>query len=329
MSMIGGIMRSKRMMVGLLVAMLVAVGGGLWTGPAVSASALSAATAAGPAGGDGHTMVLSIGDSYIAGSGVGHYYDGQGPGFAEPDGVKRVPGSGANCYQSYSSYPWQYVQMLRDAGRQADIWHAACHGAWTYDLWDQFWVIPAEQRDQADVLLISAGGNDVGFANLVAHCLLGLDEWVPGVSSGTCDGDLHHARTELPRMMARLESTITDLSPFLPGRTTVVVVGYPDLNSPGCLNARGEQQLLQLQSAHEAALAEMVTKLDRAKANRKLRHSYRVELPADRFAGHGPCALTDRWIHGLSTTQGHSFHPNWTGANEYAGLLFESSGVVG
>lgn len=329
-SMIGGMMRATQMM---MVAVMLAAGGAIASGPEVSAAVSPAAWAASAAGhgdidgGDGHVMVLSIGDSYIAGTGADNYYPGQGPGYDEPAGVKRVPGSGANCYQSYSSYPWQYVQVMRDRGGAADIWHAACHGAWTYDLWDQFWTIPADFRAQSDVLLVSAGGNDVGFSSLVAHCLLGLHEWMPGVSTGTCDDDLDHARTELPRMLGTLESSIADISPHLPKGSVVAIVGYPNLNSPGCLTARGEDQLAAIQADHEAALVEMAWRLNRSKANRKQRIDYRVVLPAVRFQGHGPCASSsNRWIHHLSTTEGHSFHPNWTGSNQYANVIQDSLG---
>ena len=263
------------------------------------------------------TLVLSIGDSYMAGNGVGHHYDGQGPGHADIGGP-RVPAPGRNCFQSYASYPWQYVQMLRDEGRAADIWHAACGGAWTYDLWDQFWTMPGHVRADADVVLVSAGGNDAGFGAIVAHCLLGLHGWMPGVPSGTCDGDLDHAERELPRVVERLRRTVLDLAPHLPDTVSVIVVGYPGLGSQDCANARGEARLAALQRLHDESLVELARSLTAAGV------ATTAVLPSDRFAGHGPCS-GDRWIHGLSWTEGHSFHPTWWGAHELARLLHEST----
>jgi lysophospholipase L1-like esterase len=267
---------------------------------------------------DGRVQVLSIGDSFIAGNGNGNYYPGQGPG--EPDnGGPRVPGPGVNCFQSYSSYPWQYTQMLNDAGIPADIWHAACGGAWTYDLWGQFQTIPLEQRDQADILLVSAGGNDARFGNIVPHCVLGLPEWLPGVPAGTCDGDLAYATTELPLVIDRLESNLNAIAGLLPTDTQIVLMSYPWLNYPRCPTARGEDELDALQLQFDISLIQLVGRLNQTSGDR-----FRTVLPSSRFIGHGPCASsTDQWMHALTTTDGESFHPNWTGANQYAQQIFD------
>lgn len=257
--------------------------------------------------------VVSIGDSFIAGNGAGNYYPGQGPG--QPDaGGPRVPAPGRNCYQSYSSYPWQYVQKLNDNGHPAAIWHAACGGAWTYDLASQWNTVPADWRSQADIVLVSAGGNDAGFGDVVAHCLMSL----PG--SPTCDDSLAKAGAAMPGALDRLKAAVLQLAPQAP-RARFVLVGYPLLASPQkqrC-TSRGEAQLNLIQARHDAALIVLARDVNSQLGAQRVQ----AAPVASRFADRGPCALASSLLNDWTAPDGERFHPNWAGAHEYAEVLYD------
>lgn len=272
-----------------------------------------APVAAAPGPPVGEIRVVSIGDSFMAGNGATNYYEGQGPGFPDSGGP-RVPGPGRNCYQSYSSYPWQYVQMLEDAGLPAAIWHAACGGAWTNDLLPQWQTVPEEWRSSAGLVLISAGGNDAGFGDLVAHCLLSL----PG--GDECDQDLAEAEAAIDGIVERLRGAAGQIADDAP-QAQIVLVGYPLLASPAkqrCLS-RGEAELDALQWRHEVALRVLADDLNRATGS--FRH--RAVSVTGRFVDRGPCAWAGALLHGPSADAAERFHPTWWGANAYARALFD------
>lgn len=257
--------------------------------------------------------VVSIGDSFIAGNGNTNYYPGQGPNQADIGGP-RVPADGRNCFQSYSSYPWQYVQKLNDSGHQAEIWHAACGGAWTYDLIPQWNTIPEDWRSSADVILISAGGNDAGFSDVAARCVMSLPQ------GGTCDGALDHGRRQLPGVIDRLSDAITTIRSEAPD-AQIAVVGYPWLTSPAKQRcpSRGEAELLELQWKHDISLVILARDLNRASGNQNV-HAVTV---SSRFADRGPCAWANPLLHDYLAADGERFHPNWWGAWTYAEILFD------
>ena len=121
-------------------------------------------------------QVISLGDSFIAGVGAGNYYPNQGTGSPPlSEGVASVPSDGRNCYQSYSSYPWQYTQMLNDSGVPAEVWHVACISAHIDDVVDQAALVPEDWWPEADIVLLSAGGNDGGFSDIATWCMVAND----------------------------------------------------------------------------------------------------------------------------------------------------------
>ncbi len=258
--------------------------------------------------------VVSIGDSFIAGNGNTNYYDGQGPGQLDIGGP-RVPSEGRNCYQSYSSYPWQYVQMLNDNGISADIWHAGCGGAWTYDLLPQWETVPGDWRRGADIVLISAGGNDAGFADIVQACLMSVP-----LTHTTCDGALDRAEAEIPAILGRVGAAIRQIR--RDNRSAhIAIVGYPWLASPSkqrCIS-RGEETLSQVQWQHDAGLIDLALVLTEEFGDA----AFTPVIVSSRFAGQGPCAWTDPLLHDYLAAEGEAFHPNWSGAHRYAEIIFD------
>lgn len=294
--------------------------------------------------------VVSLGDSYMAGVGNGNYYPDQGPWSPDPVGSTRVPGpiepgttQMQNCYQSYDSYPQRYVERLRSSGSAAEVWHAACGGAGLRDLRGQWESVPDAWRTESDIVLLSFGGNDAGFSNIVWHCLNGASSFLPGPLQvalerppGDCDGSLSFADNALASIVERLEREIE----WLAGETAarIVVVGYPRLASPSGEKcrwlARGESELDRIQSRHRSEVGAAIDRL-----NEGIGQRFDVVEVADAFAGRGPCAddgllnhvrvpryrlFPPGFVEPLSIAR-ESFHPSAEGAQKYADLIFDAS----
>lgn len=123
--------------------------------------------------------IVAFGDSYISGEGAPRYF---------PD--TNVPGVGNNaCRRAPTAYPWLAADRL-----DASLIFLSCSGARTVDmdnspdprpLPDPLGPIPggedqvqrllasfSDRIDDTDAVLVSIGGNDVFFGNIVQACLL-------------------------------------------------------------------------------------------------------------------------------------------------------------
>jgi lysophospholipase L1-like esterase len=148
----------------------------------------------------------ALGDSYSSGEG--------NPPF-DPD-------SGA-CHRSPAGWP---RVVARDEPGIALVAHVACSGATSRALRHRFDEEPPQLCQlsslsrPADLVTITIGGNDVGFARVLADCYL---------SDCVLDRGLARARSRirkaLPRLLARDYRGLLTADP----RGTVLVVGYPQL----------------------------------------------------------------------------------------------------
>jgi lysophospholipase L1-like esterase len=221
---------------------------------------------------------VALGDSYSSGTGAPPYLSG-------------------SCYRSSRGY----AQLWANTHEVSSFKYAACGGATTQSMTDQFASLDAG----TDLVSITIGGNDVGFANTMVTCVTGSDtSCVNAVNTG-----IETARTTLP---GRLDATYATIRTRAPN-ATVVVLGYPHLVEPDgtCMSAtkrtalnRGSDELHAVISARAAAAG--VRYVD-ARAH---------------FAGHGACGRSP-WINSFSLFRlVESFHPNATGyAQGYLPLL--------
>lgn len=100
----------------------------------------------------------AIGDSYASGIGAGQYTDSA---FSE----------GWKCSRFTDAYGWQLHKALNDP-EQRSFSLKACAGAKAERIRDE------QHVDQdADLITISAGGNNVGFSNLVDGCVFRFRGW--------------------------------------------------------------------------------------------------------------------------------------------------------
>jgi hypothetical protein len=116
-------------------------------------------------------QIVALGDSYISGEGAERYF----PGSDEPDPLERNL-----CHRASTAYPYL---VAKEVGASLDF--LACSGATTADVLhrEQYPRSPAgvaggrpqlEELEEADpdLVLISIGGNDAGFAEIGIDCAL-------------------------------------------------------------------------------------------------------------------------------------------------------------
>ena len=160
---------------------------------ALTLSAPGAAAAADHSG----AAYAALGDSYSSGLGAGDYLDGSGA-----------------CRRSANAYPEQWAARHEPAS----FAFAACAGATVRDVLDrQLGALGPSTR----LVSVTVGGNDAGFAGVMAACVLSSEErCLERIGSARSYGD-----TTLPGLLDRLYAAIRAAAPD----ARVVVLGYPRL----------------------------------------------------------------------------------------------------
>lgn len=182
-----------------------------------------------------HLGVLGMGDSYISGEGAYYYRSG-------------TDTFNNRCHTSLLSYPYQ--QGLKFYPTAKSI---ACSGATTSDIifdeddykgqvrWQVAWEGRSNKDDISEgfipgyanqnkfalaykpqVILLSIGGNDIGFASLVKDCIL---------FSSTCHGtyeDRYEIMQQIVATYPNLVKTYKEIAVASPG-VKLYVIGYPQI----------------------------------------------------------------------------------------------------
>lgn len=235
------------------------------------ASASSAATAREP--GLSH---VALGDSYTAGSGGGAYLEQE-------------------CRLSENSYP----QQLSDRN-EWELESNACAGARIQDVLDgQLSALTAD----TDLVTISVGGNDAGWVDVIATCMM--------VEDDECEDHISQARQnirdDLYQRLRDLYQTIENRAP----NAVTVVVGYPRLFAEiECGDAPG------LTVPEQQGINRAADMLNRTIMSAAFAENLWFIDVRGQFLGHGICD-PDPWINGPSTVAGDSYHPNATGYRAY------------
>lgn len=170
-------------------------------------------TATASAQGDPGTLsVLVLGDSYSAGNGAGSYL------------------GAPTCHRSAANYGRQFERLVEvSGGPSTTVATIACSGAVTSDILKPRGGRPAQvtQVDgNEDVVLLTIGGNDVGFGTIVATCLLPLTRSARG-----CEASLAKAERMVTdgTVATRLTNVLTAIRARTGPATRIVLVGYPYL----------------------------------------------------------------------------------------------------
>ncbi|GAA1821935.1 SGNH family lipase [Luedemannella flava] len=227
---------------------------------------------------------VALGDSYSSGTGAPPY------------------SSNVFCLRSPRGYP----QLWANTHAVSSFRYVACGGATTASMTGQFSALSAA----TDLVTITIGGNDVGFADTMLSCVLNTSS----ACVSAVDAGIAKANNELPAKLDATYATIRDRAP----NATVLVLGYPRLIDPGssCYTA-----------TKVAALTKGADALNAVIAARAAAAGLRFVDARARFAGHGACA-SSRWINQFSALAlAESFHPNATGYAQ--GYLYLVNTVTG
>ncbi|GLZ01708.1 SGNH/GDSL hydrolase family protein [Actinoplanes sp. NBRC 103695] len=217
---------------------------------------------------------VAMGDSYSSGVGAA--------------------GQSGLCLRSPNGYPGLWAA----ANDPRSYRSVACGGA-TTDTLRATQLIGLSRG--TDLVTVTIGGNDAGFAPTVISCTL--------VSDAACQAVVDDAavvvREELP---AKLDATYRAIKRHAPN-ARVFVLGYPilfDVNAPTCGFAG---MSIPKRRAVNAANEELNTLIEERSRAAGLTY---VDV-TDEFAGHGICAAAN-WIHPLVLVPPtNSFHPTGSG----------------
>jgi len=306
------------------------------------------------AGGDGSTDVafdaiafrplssyVSLGDSYSSGEGAGTYDEAMahsdayhGPG----DDGHSTNQPGVNmCHRSADSYPRVWAQKYGDAS--IPVVQLACSGAVIGDLttagqYGEPAQIPATPKHAIRVFL-TIGGNDAGFASVLANCLQ-----YGGCESYYTKNDANNLDVKIDNLGAPLTAAYRQLNSRVPN-SAVTLLTYPNIFTPtttgtSCLfstglglSAQDVEWLISeanhLDNAVERAVNPLLTAADH----------FTVQDERYAFAGHTVCASSPD-VNGLQlnaavppTPKPESFHPNPSGYVVEATDLGSTGGTPG
>ena len=230
---------------------------------------------------------VALGDSFSAGVGA--------------------PGQSGLCLRSSRSYT-----SLWASNNDPDSFRSlACSGAKTSEVLAL--QIPF-LSSKADLITLTIGGNDAGFADTVIHCTLSSDS--------SCAAKVESARTHITgALKTALDRTYAAIKRKAP-KAEVVVLGYPrlfDVSAASCGFAGMSQVKRRAINAGADTLSGVIE--ERATAA-----GFTYVDVRDRFEGHGACGPSP-WINGLvAIPPQNSFHPNAAGYS--SGYLPEMSAAL-
>ncbi|MFE4536235.1 SGNH/GDSL hydrolase family protein [Streptomyces scopuliridis] len=224
---------------------------------------------------------VALGDSYSSGVGSGSYDSASG-----------------SCKRTPKAYP----ALWAAANAPASFAFTACSGARTGD-------VTANQlgplNSGTDLVSISIGGNDAGFADVMTTCVL--------QSEATCLNRVAQARAFVDSTLpGNLNSVYTAIRSKAPS-ARVVVLGYPrfyQLNGT-CIAGLSEKERSAINGAADY--------LNAATAKRAADHGFAFADVAGAFTGHEICSGS-AWLHSVNWLDiGESYHP--TAAGQSGGYL--------
>ena len=235
---------------------------------------------------------VALGDSYASGTGAGSYL-----------------ADGTSCYRSTNSYP-----VLLAGANNLVLDFQACSGSTIDDVRSSQLVT---LTSATTYVTVTAGGNDVGFADTITTCL--------GIDTGACLAKVAAAEgviaTELPW---RLRTLYTDVRGKAPG-AKVVATTYPRL-----FNGRTCHPLTSFTSAEMSAMNAAADKLADAIRDAAAEAGVGFADVRTPFHGHAVCDSAP-WINNVDILRRYnSFHPNATGqASGYSPTVKAALGLGG
>lgn len=236
-------------------------------------AAVAALGMAQPASAAGDNYV-ALGDSYSSGVGAGNYTSESG-----------------GCMRSTNAYP----SLWAAANAPSSFKFVACSGATTGSVSSgQLSALSSSTT----LVSVTAGGNDVGFADVMQTCVL--------QSEATCVSRVNTAVSQMENSLpASLNSLYGNIRSRAP-QAQVVVLGYPRFYklSGSCIAGLTETERGAINNASNV--------LNGVLAKRAADAGFTFSSVVDEFTGHELCS-GDAWIHSVSIPISNSYHPKAIG----------------
>ncbi|MFB6635157.1 SGNH/GDSL hydrolase family protein [Streptomyces sp. NPDC056362] len=231
---------------------------------------------------------VALGDSYSSGVGSGSYDSASG-----------------DCKRSTKAYP----VLWKNANTPSSFAFTACSGARTGDVTaNQLGPLSAA----TDLVSVTIGGNDAGFADVMTTCVL--------QSESTCISRVNQAKAYVDGTLpGKLDSVYNAIRGKAPS-AHVVVLGYPRFYQLGgsCVAGLSENERNAINGASDY--------LNAAVAKRAADHGFTFAGVVGAFTGHEICSGS-AWLHSVNWLNiGESYHP--TAAGQSGGYLPSFRGAV-
>ncbi|MFD8690803.1 SGNH/GDSL hydrolase family protein [Streptomyces sp. NPDC059651] len=217
---------------------------------------------------------VALGDSYSSGVGAGSYLSDSG-----------------DCRRSTNAYPYLWAA----ANSPSSFAFVACSGATTSS-------VASGQlgslSSSTSLVSVTAGGNDVGFADVMQDCVLS-GEAACLTSVNTAVGQMN---STLPSRLGSLYASIHSKAP----QAHVVVLGYPRFYKIGgnCIAGLTEAERTAINNASDV--------LNGVIAKQAANAGFTFSSVVDEFTGHELCS-GDAWLHSVSIPVYNSYHPKAAG----------------
>jgi hypothetical protein len=275
--------------------------------------------------------IALLGDSYSAGNGAGGYL------FSD------------DSYRSSRNWASLYANWLKNQGIHTTLVDEA-HNGWTTSdiLASGVPQVPAT----TDLVMMTAGGNDVLFTNVVSDC------YVVGYrGADSCKSAVDYADNRLPKVRLGIEKILGALEAKLSPDAQVILVGYPLLSTKAtyklkscsvwpikCTVYDAGSSVRTLGAKADALQAEIVRDWNST-------HTLKASFVSDQeqFGGHEPdpsplSKNLHRWLNEFAETNGRLgafdltisdlstdpnvwYHPNRIGHQQVANLIAAQIGV--
>lgn len=231
------------------------------------------------------TNIVVIGDSYSSGNGAGNYSKDR-----------------SECLRSRENWG----EIYRDDYNSrygAKLRNEACSGAVLKDLTEPSGSRPPQWDaidEETDLVLMTIGGNDVGFKEIAKNCLV--------FAKKSCEGLIGNARQGIPRLEEGLTGFLGKLRDRLRPDARVMLVSYPFLvgqkSLQGCSRssrARGYEIAANVRQLGVLGDRAQVNAVNAANEQPGARTFYLGGVKS-RFRGHEPAACLTRfsdesWLH--------------------------------
>lgn len=315
-------------------------------------------------------VIVSLGDSYASGEGNPRNVDAW-LGLRSPLGSFRAYYDDERCRRSAQAAPAQAALRLEQADRRSTVTfvHLACSGASIQRgiLAPQSSGIPAQidalaalaKATPIDAIVISVGGNDIGFGTILETCLLNNDCPLARANSGPLSRypNIQEGAQQLLGQLERDFRTLNQRIRAITPNTPIYITMYPDITR----NAAGGPCSYLGMPQRDFAWARDTLLVPNPAANYPYRTAAGTTVPlplpngslnaqvartqalgwqpiieswaasGESARGHGICALDESWVIGVNfngNTSG-SFHPNPRGQIAIANAIVNAMSSAG